>query len=232
MKTEQLFKKYYRILNEQEPAEQAVTPSEAAPADMAPPSEPAAPIEPEVPPLDENEKHVIKILTNSFIFNPTLFDKNKQKFIYNKIDKIKRSVNIPVASIIDEIKSILNLDTSLRVESKTLKLLDRYMLMIEQPADATEPQSDNQQTERQPVTAATPDIEKNENKLNLAEIFPLYKELIIQSLLHAPTDEELIILKPIVNKFSESDPEKIVTTVKDLLGQESDIDLESDLANA
>jgi hypothetical protein len=54
----------------------------------------------------------------------------------------------------------------------------------------------------------------------------------LQSLAHVPTEEELIILKPVVNEFADSDPEKIVTVIKDLLNQESDIDIEKDLANA
>lgn len=228
MKTDQLLKKYYRILNEQEPATETQVPEES-PANITPP-EATVPPEAVITPLDENEKYVIKILTNSFIFNPSLFDKNKQTFIFNKINEIKRSVNIPISKIIEEIKSILSLDHSLKVESKTLSLLNSYIFLFEQPADATEPQAANQAGTSTPTT--TPSNTSDVNKLNLVEIFPLYKELIIQSLLHVPTDEELIILKPIVNEFSEVDPEKIVTTIKDLLGQESDIDIESDLANA
>lgn len=228
MKTDQLFKKYYKILNEQEPATETQVPEEP-PGNITPP-EATVPSEVGPIPLDENEKYVIKILTNSFIFNPSLFDKNKQKFIFNKINEIKQSVNIPISKIIEEIKSILSLDNSLKVESKTLSLLNSYIFLFEQPADATEPQTANQAGTSTPTTA--PSTTSDVNKLNLAEIFPLYKELIMQSLLHVPTDEELIILKPIVNEFSEVDPEKIVTTIKDLLGQESDIDIESDLANA
>ena len=231
-KVNKLLKEYYRILNEQEPAP---TPApEATPAAMAPPQE-AVPTEPEqedtgVKELNENEKYVIKILTNAFIFNPTLFDGNKRKYIANKIENIKKTINVPVAKVVEEIKSILNLDSSLRVESKTLNIFKKYMVMLEQPADATEPQADS-------APAATVDTKPVEddsalNKLNLAEIFPLYKELILQSLAHVPTEEELIILKPVVNEFAESDPEKIVTVIKDLLNQESDIDIEKDLANA
>lgn len=226
MKTSQLFKKYYKILNEQEPADPTAAP-EASPADMAPPVE-----EPEaIKPLNNNEKYVIKILSNAFIFNPTLFDSSKQKFIANKIAEIKKSVNIPVAKTVEEIKSILNLDNSLRVESRTLKLISKYLLVLEQPADATEPQPGNNVPKTSQVgnnqQVKGPDI-----NFNLAEIFPLYKELTLQSLEHVPTDEELMILKPVVNEFADTDPEKIVTTIKDLLGQESDQDVETYLANA
>lgn len=227
-KVNTLLKKYYRILNEQEPASEVTPPPEAAPAEMVP--EPIEPTAPEIKPLKENEKYIIKILTNAFIFNPSLFDNNKRKYIENKIYTIKKSINIPVAKVVEEIKNILNLDNSLRVESKTLKMIEKFLLVLEQPADATEPQVD---TSTQGVAQTDNSNADQSNKigLNLAEIFPLYKELIIQSLAHIPTDEELIILKPVVNEFADTDPEKIVTTIKDLLGQESDEDIESDLAN-
>jgi len=221
MKTNQLFKRYYSILNEQEPA----APPTEVPAEPA--GEPTIPVTPQ---LQANEKHVIKILTNAFIFNPKLFDKNKQNFIVNKIEDIKRIINVPVSKIVEEIKSILNLDHSLRIESKTLSLISRYLIIIEQPADATEPQASNNTSIDQPNTAVD-NTSNTSNNLNLSEIFPLYKELILQSLAHVPTDEELMILKPIVNEFADSDPEKIVTTIKDLLGQESDKDIETYLAN-
>jgi hypothetical protein len=226
-KVNTLFKKYYRILNEQEPAPEAAPP-EAAPAEME--QEPT-PTEPVQKPLDENEKYVIKILTNSFIFNPTLFSSSKKKFIANKINNIKKTINVPVSQIIAEIKSILNLDNSLKIESKTLKILNRYMVVLEQPADATEPQADNNTTPTISNNPQNPSI-SSVNNLNLVEIFPLYKELILQALAHAPTEEELIILKPIVNEFADSDPEKIVVVIKDLLNQESDKAIEGDLANA
>ena len=229
-KVNTLFKKYYRILNEQEPGiPEAPTPEATVPPapDATAAPAPEAPAEPEITPLPENEKYIIKILTNSFIFNPSLFDSNKRKFIDNKIDIIKRSINIPVAKMVDEIKSILNLDNSLRVESVTLGLIQKYTNLLEQLADATEPQTDTAN-----ATAQAPAPQSNTNKLNLAEIFPLYKELIVQALAHIPTDEELIILKPIVNEFGDTDPEKIVKTIKDLLGQESDRDIEGDLAVA
>ena len=224
-KVNTLFKKYYRILNEQEPTPEVAPSPEAAPAEMTP-----DPTTPEIKPLKENEKYIIKILTNAFIFNPSLFNGNKRKYIENKIYNIKKSINIPVAEVVEEIKNILNLDNSLRVESKTLKMIEKFLLVLEQPADATEPQVDAPTS----GTDQPNDSDANQSsgiELNLAEIFPLYKELIIQSLAHIPTDEELIILKPVVNEFASTDPEKIVKTIKDLLGQESDEDIESDLAN-
>lgn len=218
MKTDQLFKEYYRILNEQEPAPAP----EAAPAAMSPvasPPQEATPTEPAEPttrPIDANERLVIKILTNAFIFNKTLFDENKRLYIDNKIKEIQNYVNVPVAKIIDEVKKIINLDKSLHVESKTLKLLSKYKLLIEKPADATEPQKDiKSQDQSKDTKPESP--EENINDLNLAEIFPEYKELILLSLHHVPTAEEIMILRPIVREFSQIDPEKIATTIKDLL---------------
>jgi len=71
------------------------------------------------------------------------------------------------------------------------------------------------------------------NKLNLAEIFPLYKELIIKALMHVPTEEELMIVKPIVNEFADSDPEKIVEAIQNILSQSlEDKEVEDNLSNA
>ena len=224
MKTDQLFKKYYRILNEQEPAPESAPP-EAPPAEMPPPPE-AAPTEPVIKPMDTNEKIVIKILTNAFIFDKTRFDENKRKYIDNKLVEIQNAINVPVAGIIDEIKKIINLDKSLHIESRTLKLLSKYNLMLEQPADATEPQPGTETgkpTDDQP-TAPTEVI----NSLNLAEIFPEYKELIIEALNHVPDPEEIITLRTVVREFGETDPEKIVIAIKDLLNLSEDTSLSDD----
>ena len=216
MKVNQLFKKYYRILNEQEPGD---------PAEITPPPE-AAPAEPAIKPMDTNEKIVIKILTNAFIFDKTRFDENKRKYIDNKLVEIQNAINVPVAGIVDEIKKIINLDKSLYIESKTLKLLSKYNLMLEQPADATEPQPGTETgnpSSEQP-TAPTEVI----NSLNLAEIFPQYKELIIEALNHVPDPEEIITLRTVVSEFGETDPEKIVIAIKDLLNLSEDTSLSTD----
>jgi len=233
-KTLQLISKYFNLLGEQAPeGAPDLGPAPAAPTPTPTPAPTAEP-EQQVSGIDENEKHIIKILTNAFIFNPTLFDGQKQKYIYNKIDTIKKMVNVPVAKIVNEIKKIVSLDRSLRVESKTLSLLDKYMLLIEQPADATEPQSDSQS--QQGNVSNKPQekkIDNGGNNLNLAEIFPLYKELILKALKHAPTDEELMIIKPVVNEFADADPEKIVETIQNILSQSlEDKEVEDNLSNA
>ena len=230
-KTLQLISKYFSLLEEQAPeGDQAAGIEPATAAASAPPAEPQE----QVGNIDENEKYIIKILTNAFIFNPTLFDKQKQKYIFNKIDQIKRMVNVPVAKIVDEVKNVIAIDKSLKVESKTLSLLDKYMLLIEQPADATEPQADTQPTQNSSTSQSQEKIIDGEgNNLNLAEIFPLYKELILKALKHAPTDDELMIIKPVVNEFADSDPEKIVEAIQNILSQSlEDKEVEDNLSNA
>ena len=185
--------------------------------------------------LDENEKYVIKILTNAFIFNPKLFDLQKQKYISTKIDEISRMVNVPISKLIDELKKIIALDRSLKVESKTLSLLNKYMLLAEQPADATEPQADSESEDLENLSKqADKEQSKGEgNNLNLEEIFPLYKELIIKALRHTPTEEELMIIRPIVNEFADTDPEKIVEAIQNMLSQSlEDKEVQDNLSNA
>lgn len=225
-KTNKLFEKYLGLYLEQEPGE-APAPGEVAPAEGAPP-EPAT----EGPkPLSENEKYIIKILTNAFIFNPTLFDKNKQNFIDNKINELKNTVNVPVSKIIDDIKKILAFDRSLAVESKTNSLLKKYFRILEQgEKDATEPQAGGEPPAEAPAPEAPP--EDNKNKLDLTEIFPLYKELLLKALKHIPTEEELMMLKPVVNEFADVDPEKIVEVIENLLSQSlEDREVEDNLSN-
>lgn len=175
-KTLQLISKYFSLLEEQAPeGDPAAGIEPATAAASAPPAEPQE----QVGNIDENEKYIIKILTNAFIFNPTLFDKQKQKYIFNKIDQIKRMVNVPVAKIVDEVKNVIAIDKSLKVESKTLSLLDKYMLLIEQPADATEPQADTQPTQNSSTSQSQEKIIDGEgNNLNLAEIFPDRKSVV------------------------------------------------------
>ena len=222
-KTLQLISKYYNLLGEQAPEGM---PDLGLGAEGSPPQ----PDEPsEVSNLDNNEKHVIKILTNAFIFNPDLFKENKVKikYIYNKIDEISRMVNVPVSKIVSEIKKIIALDKSLKIESKTITLINSYMILMEQPKDATEPQSDLKSSTK------TNKLDDQENDLNLAEIFPLYKELILKALRHVPTEEELMIIKPVVNEFADLDPEKIVETIENILSQSlEDKEVEDNLSNA
>lgn len=224
-RTLQIISKYYKLLEEQVPNEQQ-TPTAAAPTPIEPQSQESG--------LDENEKYIIKILTNAFIFNPKLFDKSKQKYIHNRIDQISRMVNVPVSRVVDDLKKIIAFDTSLKVESKTIALLSKYIMLIEQPADATEIQPDDSTDELNLTKQANIEQETGEgNELNLEEIFPLYKELIIKALKHTPTEDELMIIKPVVNQFADSDPEKIVEAIQNMLSRSlEDKEVQDNLSNA
>jgi len=218
-KTNKLLRNYMLLFKEQAPGEEGVV------QDINNPSQQG---------LSENEKYIIKILINAFIFDITVFDKDKQKYILNRINSIDKMINVPIAKVVDEIKNIIALNTSLKIESKTSKLLKNHFNLLEQSADATEPQSSEEDINQLNVQ---PSIEQEEitkgDGLPLEEIFPLYKELILKSLRHTPTEDELMILKPVVREFTDVDPEKIVTTIKNLLSQSTeDKEVEDNLSNA
>jgi hypothetical protein len=237
-KTIQLFNNYlvkYGVLEEQTPEQPGSTVAGMNPAGITPIPNTAQEAPTGVPKqLTSNEKYVIKILTNAFIFNPKMFGSQREKYIYNKIDTIKNMVNVPVSKVIKNIKQIISLDRSLRVESKTLNLLNKYMIFIEQSADATEPQSDTSKIAPSADTKLeTPPGSNSENDLDLSEVFnSLYKELIMKALKHSPTDEELMIIKPIVNEYADIDPEKIVEAIQSILAQSlEDKEVEDNLSN-
>ena len=143
-------------------------------------------------------------------------------------------VNVPVSRVVDELKKIIAFDTSLKVESKTIALLSKYIMLIEQPADATEIQPDDSTDELNLPKQANIEQETGEgNELNLEEIFPLYKELIIKALKHTPTEDELMIIKPVVNQFADNDPEKIVEAIQNMLSRSlEDKEVQDNLSNA
>jgi len=233
-KTTNLFNKYLSLFNEQTPPAQQ---EDQAPQSNEAPIEPATPaLGPTPEPssdLDENEKYVIKILTNAFIFNPKLFDRNKQQYIFNSIENIRKMVNVPVAKIVDQVKKIISLDNSLKVESKTVETIRRCYMFLEQPADATEPQANEPAASTDTDPKATQPQKSGTDNLSLAEIFPLYKELILKSLRHTPSEEELMIIKPVVREFGESDPEKIVDAIQSILSQSlEDQEVRDTLSNA
>ena len=227
-KTIKLFERYFKLLNEQEPGQDPSAPAPEQPEQDAPPAQP----ETEADKVPSNEKYIIKLLTNAFIFNPKIFDKTKQNLIASKIKKIHGFVNVPISTVINEIKSVLAMDNSLKVESRTNMLLRNLFNIMEEVADATEPQPDSASGVQAP--AQEPSTEKqSENKLSLEEIFPLYKELLLKALRHIPTEEELMILKPVANQFSEVDPLKIVEAIQNLLSQSlEDKEVKDNLSNA
>ena len=183
--------------------------------------------------ISSNEKYLIKLLTNAFIFSPDKFDKSKQEYILNKIKSINSLINVPISKVVDEIKSIVSMDYSLRVESKTNALLKSYFNLVEQIADGTEPQPDSKEDIQLTNQQVPVEDNKDENKISLEEIFPLYKELMLKSLKHTPTEDELMILRPVADQFGEIDPQKIVTTIKNLLSKSlEDKEVQDNLSNA
>jgi hypothetical protein len=232
-KTDRLFERYFQLLNEQEPDPAA---------DPAATEQPAPPVE--EPAIDENQKYMIKVLTHAFIFNPTLFSKDIQIKISNDIARISKSVNVPIAKTVEEITNIICIDNSLcrdlkagnqglKTESKTLKLINKMLFLLEQPADATEPQAEDAAPEEQvaPQPEQQPEPEKVKSELSLEEIFPLYRELILKALAHTPTDDELMMLKPVVDEFTDVDPTKIETFISKTLNQSlQDNELEDNLS--
>lgn len=229
-KTDKLFERYFQLLNEQEP-EPVADPAAEQPA---PPT--GGPV------IDENQKYMIKVLTHAFIFNPTLFSKDVQTRISNDIKRISKSVNVPIAKTVEEITSIICMDNSLcrdlkgdqklKTESKTLKLINKILVLLEQPADATEPQAeDAAATEQEVVPQPEPQSETEPSQLSLEEIFPLYRELIMKALAHTPTDDELMMLKPVVDEFADVDPTKIENFISKTLNQSlQDNELEDNLS--
>jgi len=229
-KTDKLFERYFQLLNEQEP-EPVADPAAEQPA---PPT--GGPV------IDENQKYMIKVLTHAFIFNPTLFSKDVQTRISNDIKRISKSVNVPIAKTVEEITSIICMDNSLcrdlkgdqklKTESKTLKLINKILVLLEQPADATEPQAeDAAATEQEVAPQPEPQPEAKPSQLSLEEIFPLYRELIMKALAHTPTDDELMMLKPVVDEFTDVDPTKIENFISKTLNQSlQDNELEDNLS--
>lgn len=171
--------------------------------------------------VDENTKYIIKLLTNAFIFNPNSFDESTRNRILKDIESLKQSINQPVASVVDKIKRILAYDKSLVVESLTISLINRFLEQVEDATEAPPAEPEAQLTPKPSV-----------NKLQLQEVFPRYRDLIVRSLTHEPTDQELSILTTVVDEFADIDPERILVTIQKLLDQtEGDQEVEKGLSS-
>lgn len=232
MKVDQLFKKYYKILNEQEPVTAA--PAAAMPPEPAMDMEPIEPEE-EKPVLKENERVIIKILANAFIFNKLDLDPETLLRVERNIRIIKDSVGWPMSKTINSIINILCLNPALclkkslgiRVnkESKIEKAFSKYKLIYEIAADATDgPVNSETETEKDTESQG-----KEIVSLSLAEIFSEYQELILRALEYVPTAEEIMILRPVVKEFGESNPSAVETTVKNLLNLNRDSAISSNI---
>ena len=183
------------------------------------PSQEQAPLEqaPQAKQMSNNERYIVKVLTNAFIFNRHIFDTAKQNIILNKIDSILKVLNEPISKTVDIVKDILAMDNSLKIESKTNILLRRYLYLVEEVADGTERQPDNDEDVQSSNQDDSADDSANDNSISLKEAFPMYSDLMVRSLKHSPTDDEIMMLRSVANEFGETDPDKIVNTIKSLL---------------
>ena len=179
--------------------------------------EPSQEQAPQAKQMSNNERYIVKLLTNAFIFNRLTFDTAKQNTILNKIDSILKVLNEPISKTVDIVKDILALDNSLKIESKTNILLRKYLYLVEEVADGTEPQPDNDEGVQSSNQDDSTDDSANNNSISLKEAFPMYSDLMVRSLKHTPTDDEIMMLRAVANEFGETDPEKIVNTIKSLL---------------
>jgi hypothetical protein len=242
MKTQKLINKTLRLLREQEPGAE---PSNAQPPAAPVPTEGPADVE-----VDEREKSLALALALAFIFNPA---RTKQEMlIKTQTDKINSSANITIPEIIDTLGEIVCLDinlcrrfreafpgnnTALKKESKTIQLLNKYKLLFEQDLDATEPQStaqtDDTAGEAQDDGTQNNNTPEEKTELSLDEIFPLYRDLLTKAVLYVPTDDELFMVNQVVKQFADSDPLRVIETVKNILRlaeEGSDDSLEQDLS--
>jgi len=247
-KTEAKLNKLLRMFNEADEDQQPAGgyPSQPPQDDAQGPPQDAPPPEPpkeEAPAqkMTQNEKEIIDLLARAFIFNPEDFPERRGQ-IDRAIDNINSSVNVPIPTIVDSIEDIVSLNANLRkksgvgklinnLESRANKLFKGIKLLSEELKDATEPQIDDKAGKAAP--GAPQEQEDNpEFKLDLQEIFPMYRALIAKALRHSPTEDEIINLQAVVDEFTDLDPKKIVTTIKNMLSQSlEDKEVEQDLAD-
>ena len=241
-KTEAKLNKLLRVFKEADDDQQPT--GEGAPdPSQAPPPEPPKEETP-AQSVTQNEKEIIDLLARSFIFNPEDFPE-RRSYIDRAIANIGTSVNIPIPTTVDAIEDIVSLNVNLRkrpgvgklinnLESRASKLFKGIKMLSEELKDATEPQVDDKASGKtQGVSQPEASQEVNsEFKLDLQEIFPMYRALIAKALRHTPTEDEIINLQAVVDEFTNSDPKKIVTTIKNMLSQSlEDKEVEQDLAD-
>lgn len=220
-----------------QPTDPAVTGApgaEAPPADALPETE-APPEEPEELPaekVDNNVKYIIKLLQNAFIFNKNDYP-DQLDIINKKIADIKNSTSAPVATVINKVKDVLSINPNLKVERrKTLKYINT---LLEQLADATDLQAgDEKEKTPEPNTSDEKPAPKGRpiNDLELREIFPLYRDLIVQALDYAPSIGDLNVIQSLIEELGDKDPMQIKDTIDKLLNPEiGDSNVENMLAD-
>lgn len=245
MKTARLIEKYFHLLNEQEPlvSDELIDQDTEQEAAAEEPKEERAP-----KPVDKRKQSLTIALALAFIFDPTRYnqDPSKKQFIESRIKTIQENTGLTIPEIIDSIGDIVCLDTnlcekfrkyfpdiktSINFESKTETFISRILLTLEQELDATEPQVETKQDagetkSKQPVLQLS-----TGPALNLDEIFPLYRDLLVTSVEHAPESDELFMVDQAVNEFIDVDPDRVVEIIKNILRITPAVD-DNDVENA
>jgi hypothetical protein len=241
-KTEAKLNKLLRVFREADEDQQPTGEGAPDPSQDAPPE----PVKEESPSksVSQNEKEIIDLLARSFIFNPEDFPE-KRSYIDRAIANIGTSVNVPIPTTVDAIEDIVSLNVNLRkksgvgklinnLESRAKKLFKGIKMLSEDLKDATEPQIDDKASGKSPGDTqpeASQEV-NSEFKLDLQEIFPMYRALIAKALRHSPTEDEIINLQAVVDEFTDNDPKKIVNMIKNMLSQSlEDKEVEQDLAD-
>ena len=214
-----LFEKYYRILNEQEPQagdSPTATDDQQQVVDEPVDQDNQQPPEPEIM-VTPGEKYIINILVSAFCFDKSKLTKPQLIEVRNLTSKINNLKGSSITTSIDLIKQILKLQPNTVVrEFKTLNLIKRHILIIDQSLDATDlntSQPTNTADQSPEITDNRPEV----GELELARLWPQYSDLIISAIEHIPTVSDFLILRPSINKFIEEDPLELVTVIKDLL---------------
>ena len=181
--------------------------------------------------VDPAKRYIIKILVNAFLFDITKLAPDVQDRVRGEIDSIHNSINEPVAALVSRIKTIINMDRKLTIESKTSALMKYY---LENTLDATEPQSqsDDQKSQASVTQGVSIPVDSRETvDINLVESFPAYSDLILQALSYTPDDQESRMVEDAVNVTGEDDPTVVIDVISSMLNSsEADTEVEDDLA--
>lgn len=102
---------------------------------------------------------------------------------------------------------------------KTLKLIDKYIKLLEQDAQAM-PQQPEQAPQPDATDVATQPEEPEVRTLSSTAEKELVM-LLVQAFSHAPTPQELEIVDAIDQEFKDTNPKEVASAIADLLGSTS-----------
>ena len=105
---------------------------------------------------------------------------------------------------------------------KTLKLIDKYIKLLEQDAQAM-PQQPEQAPQPDATDVATQPEEPEVQPLSSAAEKGLVM-LLVQAFQHAPTPQELEIIDAIDLEFRETNPKEVAAQIENLLANTSTAD--------